>query len=174
MKVNALNLSKTLKSNNSFINKNKNQFKNDISKELFDNCLFAINDKKNEDNDNMNRIKNSILQGIKDNNIKVEKKNYSLNNNNKSFELSKNYKCQNFMFQSYTNRNNSNLEKRTSFKTRELKMDNIINKNKNINKFNNANKSMEIIPIKDNERNLFFKNLSHNKKIRIKNLVSIK
>ena len=176
MKVNGLNLSKTLKSNNSFIKQNRNELKNEISKELFDNCLFDINDKYYEDNNNMNNIKNGILQGIKDNNLKIEKNNYSLKNNNKSFELSKNNnnQCQNFMFQSYTNRNNFNLEKRTSFITRELKIDNNVNKNKNINKFNNPNKSMDNIPLKDKERNLFYKNLSHNKKIKIKNLVSIK
>ena len=172
LKIHLLDLNKVLKKNNSFTKENNNnEIRNYISKEPCENCGYSQYNKKYEENNYINNMKqNAFLQGI-NNNIKYERNNDSLNKiqinkNNNSLALPKCFKNSNEnCVQSYTNRNNFNQEKKNMI----LKTSKIY---KNISE-NNPNKSMENIQIKENENELFYKNIS-NKKLKIKNLVSIK
>ena len=122
---------------------------NYTSKDLYNNCLMVSNNNKI-----INIKKNTIL---KPNNNNYENNNYKFYNN------------ENIIIQSYTNRNRLEQEMNNSiYKDCGCSYaKKIINENNN----NNSNRSMRNI-FRNNEEDLFYKNLS-NHKVKIKNLSCI-
>ena len=140
------NIYKNIKNSN--INPNKNEMHNYTSKDLYNNCLMVSNNNKI-----INIKKNTILKP----NNNYENNNYKFCNN------------ENIIIQSYTNRNRLEQEMNNSiYKDCGCSYaKKIINENNN----NNSNRSMRNI-FRNNEEDLFYKNLS-NHKVKIKNLSCI-
>ena len=179
LKINLLNLHKN---KDIIINKNVDNIKNDIdnftSKDLYENCLFASGNfsNKNEENIHINNLKNNYLfQKIKENKLRLERNNFS------NSSLNKTQIIDNMLSTLYNNKNNENNNQNYTNRNKyNLEINNIINKDSNtsifegkINKYSNINKSMENMPVINNEESLFYKNLSNNK-LKIKNLSCIK